>query len=234
MNEAETVEAIIDGVDIIDVKNPLEGPLGASYPWTIKRIKEFTSKHVLLSCTIGEAPNIPGSMSLAALGAASLGVDYVKVGLKGLKTKKEATKLLENVIKAVKDFNPKVKVTAVGYADYKNAESINPLLVPEIASIVKADVAMIDTCVKDGKGLFDFLTIVQLKKFVKSAHDFGLEVALAGSLKKENLKVVFGLGADVAGLRSAACKNNNRTKEITRQKVIELVKEMENTKLLAV
>ncbi len=83
MNETEAAQAITDGADIIDVKNPLEGSLGASYPWTIKRIKDITPKHILLSCTIGEAPEIPGSMSLAALGAASLGVNYVKVGLKG-------------------------------------------------------------------------------------------------------------------------------------------------------
>lgn len=231
MNETEAAEAITGGADIIDVKNPLEGALGASYPWIIKRIREITPRHVLLSCTIGEAPDLSGSMSLAALGAASLGVNYVKVGLKGLKTHQKATILLENVIKAVKDFNPKIKVVAVGYADPENAGSIDPLLVPEVAFKVKADIAMIDTSVKDGKGLFDFLIIAQIKKFVKSAHDYGLEAALAGSLKKDNLKVVYGLGADITGLRGAACKNNDRVKgEITREKVIELVEEIKSAK----
>ncbi len=227
MNEKEAVEAITGGADIIDVKNPSEGALGASYPWIIKRIREITPKHVLLSCTIGEAPNLPGSMSLAALGAASLGVNYVKVGLKGLKTSQEVTVLLKNVTKTVKNFNPKIKVVAVGYADHESAGSIDPLLVPEAVFKVKADIAMIDTSVKDGKNLFDFLTIAQLKKFIKLTHKYGLEAALAGSLKKENLKAVYGLGVDVAGLRGAACKNNDRIKgEITREKVIELVEEI--------
>ena len=64
----------------------------------------------------------------------------------------------------------------------------------------------------------------QLKKFVDSAHGFGLEAALAGSLRKQDLPVVYGLGADIAGLRGAACTNNNRvTGQITRKLVSELV-----------
>ncbi len=73
MNEKEASEAIAGGADIIDVKNPQEGPLGANFPWVIKRIREITPKNIQVSCTIGEVPNLPGSISLAALGAASLG-----------------------------------------------------------------------------------------------------------------------------------------------------------------
>ena len=90
MNEKEASEAIAGGADIIDVKNPQEGPLGANFPWVIKRIREITPKNIQVSCTLGEVPNLPGSISLAALGAASLGVDYIKVGLYGFKTSQEA------------------------------------------------------------------------------------------------------------------------------------------------
>ena len=63
-----------------------------------------------------------------------------------------------------------------------------------------------------------------LKKFVDSAHGFGLKAALAGSLRKQDLPVVYGLGADIAGLRGAACTNSNRvTGQITRKLVSELV-----------
>jgi uncharacterized protein (UPF0264 family) len=51
-----------------------------------------------------------------------------------------------------------------------------------------------------------------------------LKTALAGSLRKQDLPVVYGLGADIAGLRGAACTNNNRvTGQITRKLVNELV-----------
>jgi (5-formylfuran-3-yl)methyl phosphate synthase len=224
INEKEASEAIAGGADIVDVKNPKEGALGANYPWVIKRIKEITPKNIEVSCTLGEVGNLPGSVSLAALGAASLGVNYIKVGLHGIKTAQEAIFLLQNVSRASKGCNPKIKVAVAGYADAEKIGSINSLLIPEIAHKSQVDVAMLDTSVKDGKNLFDYLTLKQLKKFVDSTHEFGLEAALAGSLRKQDLPVVYSLGADVAGLRGAACTNSNRvTGEITKKLVRELV-----------
>ena len=224
MNEKEALEAIAGGADIIDVKNPKEGALGANYPWVIRRIKEITPKNLEVSCTLGEVGNLPGSVSLAALGAASLGVDYIKVGLYGIKTPKEAIFLLQTVSKAAKECNPKIKIAVAGYADAEKIGAIDPLLIPEIANKAQVDVAMLDTSIKDGKNLFDYLTIEQLKKFVDLAHGFGLKTALAGSLRKQDLLVVYGLGTDIAGLRGAACTNSNRvTGEITRKLVSELV-----------
>jgi (5-formylfuran-3-yl)methyl phosphate synthase len=224
INEKEALEAIAGGADIVDVKNPLEGALGANYPWVIKRIKEITPKNLEVSCTLGEVGNLPGSVSLAALGAASLGIDYIKVGLSGTKTPEEALFLLQQVNRAAKECNPKIKIAVAGYADAKKIGSIDPLLIPEIAHKAQVEIAMIDTSSKDGKNLFDHLSFEAIKKFINAAHGFGLEAALAGSLRKQALPMVYGLGADIAGLRGAACTNNNRvTGQITRKLVSELV-----------
>ena len=224
INKKEALEVIAGGADIIDVKNPKEGALGANYPWVIKQIKEVTPKNIEVSCTLGEVGNFPGSVSLAALGAASLGVDYIKVGLYGIKTSEEAIFLLQNVSRAAKECSPKIKIAVAGYADAEKIGAINPLFIPEIAHAAKVHVAMIDTSVKDDKNLFDHLSLGELKKFVDSSHSFGLEAALAGSLRKQDLTVVYSLGADIAGLRGAACTNSNRvTGQITRQLVAELV-----------
>ncbi len=64
MNEKEALEAIAGGADIIDVKNPVEGALGANFPWVIKRIREITPRNIEVSCALGEVPNLPGSISL--------------------------------------------------------------------------------------------------------------------------------------------------------------------------
>jgi uncharacterized protein (UPF0264 family) len=223
-NETEAVAAIAGGAEIIDVKNPKEGSLGANFPWVIKRIRQITPENIEVSCTLGEVPNLPGSMSLAALGAATTGVDYVKAGLYGLKTPVEAVYLMQNVVKAAKDFNPLVKVVVLGFADAGRIGTVDSLLIPEIAHKAQADVAMIDTAIKDGKSLFTFLTMPQLRRFVDTAHSYGLKAALAGSLKKEDLPVVYSLGADVAGVRGAACTLNDRVNgRITKEKVRELV-----------
>jgi uncharacterized protein (UPF0264 family) len=223
MNEREALEAIAGGAEIIDVKNPKEGALGANYPWVIRRIKEITPKNLKVSCTLGEVGNLPGSVSLAAFGAASLGVDYIKVGLFGVKTLDQAIFLLQNVKKAAKECSPKIKIVVAGYADAEKIGTISPFQIPEIACKAEIDVAMLDTSVKDGKNLFDYLNKEQLKKFVDATHDFGLDAALAGSLRKQDLPIIYGLGTDVVGLRGAACTNSNRVSgQITRRLVQEL------------
>ena len=210
-NETEAVEAAAGGADIIDVKNPDEGPLGASFPWIIRGIREGMPANVEVSCTVGEAPNLPGSMALASLGAASTGVDYIKAGLFGLKTAEKAVYLMRNVTQAAKEYNPRVG-------------TVDPMQVPKIAYEAKADVAMLDTAIKDGKNLFIFLTKPQLSRFVDEAHGYGLKASLAGSLQKENLPEVYALGADIAGVRGAACTLSDRVNgQITREKVQELV-----------
>lgn len=223
VNEAEAQEAAAGGADIIDIKNPKEGALGASYPWVIKQIRQNTPRGIEVSCTIGDMPNLPGSASLAALGAVSLGVDYLKVGLYGLKTSEDATFLLQQVCRAAKEYNPQVKVAAAGYADAQKIGSLNPLLIPDVVHKAEADIAMLDTAVKDGTSLFNNLSTKQLQLFVNSAHELDLQVALAGSLRRQDLPVIYALGADIAGLRGAACTGSDRNRgHITRGLVTEL------------
>ena len=223
-NEKEAVEAAAGGADIIDVKNPKEGPLGANFPWVIRRIRQVTPANIEVSCTLGEVPNLPGSMALASLGAATTGVNYIKAGLYGLKTPEEAVYLMRNVTKAAKEYNPSIKVVVSGYADAERISTVDPLAVPEITHEAQADIAMLDTAIKDGKNLFSFLAKPQLQRFVDAAHNYGLKAALAGSLQKEDLPEIYALGADVVGLRGAACTLSDRVNgQITREKVQELV-----------
>jgi len=81
-NLEEARNSIIGGADIIDVKNPLEGSLGANFPWVIKEIRKLVRKYngLEISATLGDLPNLPGTASLAALGLANCDVDYIKVG----------------------------------------------------------------------------------------------------------------------------------------------------------
>lgn len=222
-NTKEAIEAIAGGADIIDVKNPKEGPLGANFPWVIKEVKELIPDNVELSCTLGEAPNLPGSMALAAYGAASLGVDYVKVGLNRVQNVHQAVDLLEGIVHAVKMCNSNIKVVVAGYGDYSRANSIEPQHVVQAASVTKTDAVMLDTAIKDRKNLFDFQTLPQLETFIKTSHKHSLKVALAGSLQTQDLPIIKKLGADFVGLRGAACQNNDRdTGYVTRERVKEL------------
>ena len=229
VDKTEALESIKGGAHIIDVKNPKEGSLGANFPRVIKQVKEVVPKNVQVSATIGDLPNLPGTASLAALGAAVSGADYVKVGLFGSKSSEEATTLMNEVCKAVKDYDSSLKVIASGYADYRSVGCMNPLKLPEVAHKVEADGVLIDIKVKNGKGnLFNFLTDKELYEFVKEAHSSNLLVALAGSLDKKDVARVYGLDADIIGVRGAVCTDRDRLGEVQREKIIEFAKEINN------
>lgn len=202
-------------IEFIDCKNPKEGSLGANFPWIISGMKDLIpeSSSQLLSATIGDFPYLPGSASLAALGAAYSGADIIKVGLKGPKNKSEGINLMSNVVKSVKSFNNEILVVTAGYADQIRLDSSPDILdIPEIAAESGADIAMLDTCIKDGKCLFDFLSTHQLSKFNKKGKELNLKVALAGNIRSKDLNKIKQIEPDIIGIRSAVCENNDREK----------------------
>jgi hypothetical protein len=211
INKAEALEAINGGAHIVDVKNPKEGSLGANFPRVIRQVKDVVPDNVEVSATIGDLPNLPGTASLAALGAAVSGADYVKVGLFGVKTPTEATILMKEVCRAVKDYNNALKVVAAGYADFNKLGCLNPLMLPRVAYKAEADGVMIDVKIKNSESkLFNFLGDKELKKFVDEAHNFDLIAALAGSLDRQDVPRLYDLRADVIGVRRAVCSKRDR------------------------
>lgn len=59
---------------------------------------------------------------------------------------------------------------------------------------------------------FRFLNLNELAEFVENSHDHGLKCALAGSLKKEHVKLLHEIGCDIVGIRGAACIGGDRNK----------------------
>jgi len=222
-NVEEAMEAIEGGAHIVDVKNPPEGSLGANFPWVIKDIKNILPDNLLLSATVGDVPYKPGTVSLASLGVAVSGADYIKVGLWGPKNYYEGVEVMKNVVKAVKSVDENKIVVAAGYADAHRVGAVDPLIIPKIARDSGCDVAMLDTALKDGKTLFDHLDEKLLKEFIDETKSYGLKSALAGSIKKEEIAILKKLGCDIVGVRGAACSKGDRN-EGTIQK--DLVKEL--------
>jgi len=209
-SDAEARIAIASSHDIIlDVKNPVEGSLGAQFPHVLQQIRASAPKPQKVSAAIGDMPNLPGTASLAALGAATCDVDYIKVGLWGPKTEAEAIFLLQQIRQAVCRF-PDVAIIAASYADAQRANTLDPRCLPRIAQSAGVDGCLIDTAIKDGRGLFDFLSPHDLRALADEVHAFGLLLALAGALQEQDLLRVRDLGADVAGVRAAVCRDNRR------------------------
>lgn len=210
VDEEEVPEAISGGADIVDIKNPAEGSLGAPTPQKASRIIDAVNGTSETSCAIGDLPNLPGTVSLAASGAAYLSPDYIKLGLLGTRTQSEAKALLTPSVDIVKSIDPSIRIIACGYADWELVGSVSPLVLPQAASQSGADGVLIDTINKDGRCLFDFMAYEELCSFISHLQEMDMISALAGSLKPNHSKQLKTLSPDVIGIRGAACKSNDR------------------------
>ncbi|MBU0762974.1 MAG: (5-formylfuran-3-yl)methyl phosphate synthase [Candidatus Altiarchaeota archaeon] len=218
-DEVEAEIAANGGADIIDVKNPLEGSLGANFPWIIKKIRSAVPEGIEVSATIGDLPNLPGTASLAAVGVASLGVDYVKAGIFGAEEKEDAIKMCDAIVSAVKDYDRRIKVVIAGYGDWRLVGSIDPLILVDTAKSAKADYVMVDTKNKDGRTLLDYMSLDEVGDFVKKAKKKKIGVGLAGSLDVTDIMTVSKLKPDVVGVRGAVCKDSDRMSTLSEMKV---------------
>lgn len=193
--------------DIVDVKRPEEGSLGASFPWIIRAIKDLTNKPV--SAAIGDFDYKPGGAALTALGAAAAGADYIKVGLMfdGIE---EAEMLINSVTRAVKEIYPEKMVVIAAYSDWERLETISPYDMAPLAAKAGADISMVDTGIKDGKSTFEFMDEARLVEFTKLNQKLGIKTALAGSLKFEDIDILKRINPDIIGVRGMVCGGDRR------------------------
>ncbi|HOX35484.1 MAG TPA: (5-formylfuran-3-yl)methyl phosphate synthase [Methanoregulaceae archaeon] len=188
--------------DIIDVKRPAEGSLGANFPWVIREIRSFSKKPV--SAAIGDFPPRPGGASLAAYGAACAGADFIKIGL-AFDGNDAARDVIAAVVRAVKDEFPEKSVVIAAYSDYRRMGTIAPVAMAPLAAELGADYAMVDTGIKDGKSTFEFMNDDELSVFTATNRDLGLKTAIAGSLKFEDLDRLKKIDPAIIGVRGMVC-----------------------------
>ena len=194
--------------DIVDVKRPSEGSLGANFPWVVRAIKQLSNKPV--SAAIGDFDYRPGGAAMSAYGAACAGADYVKVGLM-FDGSGRAKELIEAVVTAVKEEFPEKKVVIAGYSDYRRLGSISPFSMAPLAADAGADVAMVDTGIKDGSSTFDFMDEEALASFCNGNREMGLLTAIAGSLCFDDIPALKRINPDIIGVRGMVCGGDRNT-----------------------
>jgi uncharacterized protein (UPF0264 family) len=115
-------------------------------------------------------------------------------------------------------------VVAVAYADADQVASLHPDLLVDAAAAAGVSGVLLDTANKKGPGLRGLVTRDALTAWVTRARQRRLMVALAGRLQLDDLDFVRGAGADVAGVRGAAC-DGGRAGRINVEKVRALRRE---------
>jgi len=218
----EVRPALAGGADIIDVKDPGQGALGAPSPRVLSDVVRAVGAAAPVSAALGDLPNLPHTAALAARGASLSGADYVKVGLRGVTELDGAVAIVRAVADAV---GPRTAVIAAAYADADALDppALAPFWLPALVHRTGIAGALVDTFVKDGRGLYSWLSDSALVELVARARAAGGSFAIAGQLSRGELRRVH---ADVVGVRSAVCRGGDRQAEIEAELVAAAVAEL--------
>jgi len=111
---------------------------------------------------------------------------------------------------------------AVAYADWQFAQAPDPAQLIEALADGRASTILIDTFDKSAGGLLEIAGLGRLSDWVAAARSRSLGVALAGRLTADELPRVLAIGAQIVGVRSAACEGG-RMGRVHRGNVTELV-----------
>jgi uncharacterized protein (UPF0264 family) len=219
---AEARLALEGDADIIDVKDPARGSLGAADASVLREIADFVGTARPISAALGDAAD-ERAIETAARAAATNRLAYVKVGFAGVADATKVESLIAAAVSGVRSVSTSSGVVAVAYADAVRVDSVSPDRVIEAAERARAVGVLLDTARKDGGALFDLMDQVRVGRWVRLAHEAALTVALAGSLTAADLASARALGADIAGVRGAACEGG-RVGRISHERVAALVR----------
>lgn len=192
-DEAEAAIALFAGADIIDLKEPRRGALGALDRDTTRSIVSLIGGRVPVSATIGDVPMHPETIGAAVLEKAACGVDYVKFGVFPDGDARRCLDALHPLARCV-------PLIVVLFAD-------SPPDFDAVAAAANMGAAgiMLDTADKGSGSLLAHLDPRELANFVTQAKSYGLTVGLAGSLRAADVPNLLPLAPDLLGFRGALC-----------------------------
>ena len=206
---AEAAAALAGGADVVDVKEPARGALGAADPAVWDAVLRACSGRAPVSVALGEAAAVLWGGGVPADRAAlPAGVRWAKLGPGGTSGGVRDGRQWE-LAHARGHFRPPPPAAGpfgwaeVAYADHAAADCPPPDEL--LAASADCEVFLLDTFRKDGRGLFDHLAPAAVARLCAAARARGLTVALAGSLRLEDVPRAAGCGAGVVAVRTAAC-----------------------------
>src|SRR3954468_23666355 len=197
----EALLAIESGADLIDLKEPSQGALGALDHAAVRICVRAIGGRRPVSATIGDVPSMdPQAVTEAVECMAATGVDFIKIGFffhpRGRDCVTALSKLARNV-----------RLVAVLFADAPYDAGLT-----EVLSSNGFSGAMLDTAQKQGKTLRHWRTMPELGSFVNRVRNLKLLSGLAGSLRSEDIAPLLTLSPDYLGFRGALCPDWDRKK----------------------
>jgi uncharacterized protein (UPF0264 family) len=201
----DAVAAVTGGADLIDAKDPAAGALGAVSLDRFREVAAAVRGARLLSAALGDAGD-EATVANTARAFVAAGAAFVKIGFAGVSSARRVAELIAAVVDGVRGPHSHAAVVAVAYADADRARGIAREPLVEVAARAGARGVLLDTYDKKQGGLFSLAQPRDVAAWTAAAHEAKLIVALAGKLQAADLPLVRDAGADIAGIRGAACE----------------------------
>jgi len=213
----EALAALAGEADLVDAKDPLAGALGAVSEQVLCEIHEAVAGRRPVTAALGDATTEPEIERMSRRFVAA-GARFVKVGFAGISSGPQVEALIEAAVCGAKSVASEAGVIAVAYADGEPSASVAPASLIQLSMRAGAAGILLDTANKGGPGLRGLISERVLASWVSEAHRAGLLAALAGRLSVEDIAFAQDMGADIAGVRGAAC-DGGRTGRVVAEKV---------------
>lgn len=202
VDEAEQIDRL--GVDVIDLKEPARGPLGACDP-------DIWHRCLAASPFAGEWSAALGEMDSAIPLAAEVPPEFcfAKAGPAGIDRPADLVALWTDLRRRLPT---SVALVAVAYADWLAAGTLAPERVLDEAARSGLRTLLIDTFGKDGRSTAEHLTLARLQALVAKADEAGCEVVVAGGVTFESLATLASLGIRRVGVRGGVCEGDRESR----------------------
>jgi len=198
-NAEEARAALLGGADIIDVKEPRNGSLGAASAEVWEAVAAVVTDEVLLSLALGELSDFDPRQ--AAQVPAS--TDYAKIGLAGCA---EMPDWPERWQQAWDCLPIHVERVAVCYVDQQQAVAPGWQEILQQALVAGCKCLLLDTFDKRAGNLFEHWNQRQLADTVAQAASEGLFVVAGGSIQAQHQPMLVASGVRFLAVRGAVCR----------------------------
>lgn len=209
-NLEEAKLALETGIDIIDLKEPNHGALGALDLHETRKIVALVDGLTILSATVGEQHTNLCDLVQAIEARASMGVDIIKIAVSPLFYDENF------IVEMAKLCTAGIKIVAVFFAD--SSLDLNLLTMLKKIGFYAA---MLDTQSKQND-LLNVQSKKALRNFVVQCEKNGLKSGLAGSLKSQYIEFLCQLNPSYIGFRGGVCENFQRKTALSISKVFEV------------
>jgi (5-formylfuran-3-yl)methyl phosphate synthase len=198
-NTAEAELALAGGADVIDIKEPSRGALGAADPDVWREVQRVVGNRAIVSAALGEL--LDGG--LPQIAAETRGLRFAKIGLAGCHVQRG---WLKRWFESVSALPFGVQPVPVAYADWPAADAPSPSVAMSLAMQSPARLLLIDTHDKTHGCLLDHLCIDSLRELAQLARESHVRLVLAGSLDATSIDELLPLAPAYVGVRGAVCR----------------------------